>query len=262
MMTIMQMEASRNVVDAYRSRKFSIGLVGGMLFSRTALFLLIQLLLFLSFSLSGILEPWEQSANWWTLNVAVTNVICVILLDRLLKREGKRFLDFFQFKKGEIGKSFLMMSGFLLLCMPFAYLPNILLGNLLFGDYMQAVNMVYRPMPVWAAWLQCFVFPLTMPFGELTVYFGYVMPRLEVITKKKWVALTLPALMLAFQHAALPLLFDTRFVLWRLLMFLPFAFLIGLLIRWKPKLFPYILVGHFLIDIMNAVSILTISLAK
>lgn len=99
-----------------------------------------------------------------------------------------------------------------------------------------------------------------MPFGELTIYFGYVMPRLEVITKKKWIAILLPVMMLSFQHAALPLLFDIRFIVWRLFMFLPFAFIMALIIRWKPKLFPYILIGHFLIDMMNGISILMTSM--
>ncbi len=261
-MSMLELGVNRNAGNAIKERKYGLGLLGAMLFSRTLLFLLIQCVLFACFKVAGVSSPWEQSANWWTLNVAVANVICVLLFHRLLSKEGKSFIDFFEFRKGEILKSFLVMSGFLLLCMPAAFLPNIFLGNALFGDYMKAVELVYRPMPVWAAWLQCFVFPLTMPLGELTVYFGYVMPRLEAITKKKWLALVLPALMLSFQHAALPLLFDTRFVLWRLLMFLPFAFLIGLLIRWKPRLFPYILIGHFLIDIMNAVSILMVSLAQ
>lgn len=260
-MSMLELEINRNAQTFYGEKKYSLGIVLSMLFSRTVLFLLLQFLLFTALIIANAPSPWEQSANWWTLNVTVANLLCVFLLDRLLKREGKSFRDFFEFHKGEIVKNFLIMSGCLLLCMPVAYLPNILLGNALFGDYLKAVDMVYRPLPVWAAWLQCFVFPLTMPLGELTVYFGYVMPRLEVIAKKKWVALVLPVLMLAFQHAALPLLFDARFVLWRLLMFLPFALLIGLLIRWKPKLLPYIFIGHFLIDIMNAVSILMVSLA-
>lgn len=261
-MSIMELQVNQSAQKACVEKKCSLGIVLSALFSRVALFILFQFLLFAGFKMANVSSPWEQSANWWTLNVSAANLVCMLLLHTLLKREGKKFRDFFEFKKGEIIKNYLVMSGILLLCMPVAYLPNILLGNMLFGDYMKAVNMVYRPMPVWAAWLQCFIFPLTMPLGELTLYFGYVMPRLQIITKKKWLALTLPVLMLAFQHAALPLLFDTSFVLWRLLMFVPFALLIGLLIWWKPKLLPYLLVGHILIDIMNAVSILTVSIVS
>lgn len=186
----------------------------------------------------------------------------MLLLDGLLKREGKRFKDFFVLKKNRIVKDFLIMSGLLIISFPIAYLPNIALGNMLFGNYMDAINLFYRPLPIWAAWASLIVFPLTMPLGELTVYFGYVMPRLEKITKSKWLSLVLPALMLSFQHIAVPLLFDMRFIIWRLFMFLPFAFIIGLIIRWKPRLFPYILVGHFFIDLMTAVSILLISMGK
>ena len=260
-MSMLELEVNRSAQTANGEKKYSLGIILSMLFSRVALFILFQLLLYAVFRIGKIPSPWGLSASFWPLNVAAANLVCVFLLHRLLKREGKSFRDFFEYRKGEFGKLFLTMSAVMLLSFPIVYLPIVVLGNVLFGNQTDAVNLLYRPLPVWAAWVQCIAFPLTMPLGELTVYYGYVMPRLEVITKKKWLSFALPALILSFQHVALPLLFDVRFMVWRLFMFLPFAVLLGLVVRWKPKLFPYILIGHFFIDLMTAVSILTISLA-
>jgi len=55
-------------------------------------------------------------------------------------------------------------------------------------------------------------------------------------------------LMLVFQHVTLPLLLDARFILRRLLMFMPFALLMAVVLRWRPQLLPYLVVVHMLMD--------------
>lgn len=251
---------NQNASTAWEQKKYSLNTVILMLFSRTLLFIIFQCIFFVIFLMMRDSSPWEQAANWWPFSVTFTNIVCVFLLRKLYGLENRKFKDFFVFERGTIAKSILMMSIILIICMPIAFLPNLALGSLLFGDMNVAVDLFYRPLPIIAAWIAFFSFPMTMPFGELTVYFGYVMPRLEVITKRKWVAVMLPVLFLSFQHAALPLLFDLRFVVWRLFMFLPFAFFLAIIVRWKPKLFPYILISHFLIDVMSSLSTLLISM--
>ena len=54
--------------------------------------------------------------------------------------------------------------------------------------------------------------------------------------------------MLAFQHVTLPLLFDARFMVWRLVMFVPFGLLVAVLLRSRPQLLPYMVVVHMLMD--------------
>jgi hypothetical protein len=44
-------------------------------------------------------------------------------------------------------------------------------------------------------------------------------------------AVLITGLMLAFQHVTLPLLFDARFMVWRLVMFVPFGLLVAVLLR-------------------------------
>ena len=60
----------------------------------------------------------------------------------------------------------------------------------------------------------------------------------------------------ALQHCALPLVFDGRFLLWRFGMFLPFAALTAILLRWRPSLFPYTMVIHGLLDLQVGMMVL------
>ena len=57
----------------------------------------------------------------------------------------------------------------------------------------------------------------------------------------------------------MPLIFDWRFIAWRFLMFLPFALLMALALRLRPTLLPYLMVGHFLIDLSSAYFFLVLS---
>jgi membrane protease YdiL (CAAX protease family) len=90
-------------------------------------------------------------------------------------------------------------------------------------------------------------FPITNGLAELPTYFGYVQPRL-VPQIGRVAAVLITGLMLACQHATLPLLFDARFIAWRLIMFVPFGLLVAVMLRWRPQLLPYMVVVHMLMD--------------
>ena len=83
------------------------------------------------------------------------------------------------------------------------------------------------------------------------------MPRFEAQGMNKWLAISLPALMLGFQHIAMPFLLDGRFIIWRGLMFLPFAFLVGFTFHWRPRLLPYFVVVHILLNMATVVAFLS-----
>lgn len=63
-----------------------------------------------------------------------------------------------------------------------------------------------------------------------------------------WKAWILTSFFLALQHIAVPLIFDWHFMVWRLGMFLPFAFFVGACIKIRPRIFPYMAAIHALMD--------------
>jgi hypothetical protein len=66
-----------------------------------------------------------------------------------------------------------------------------------------------------------------------------------------WSAVLAPSFFLAAQHCALPLIFDTRFILYRFAMFLGFALLMGITLRWRLRLLPYLMVSQALLDLLT-----------
>jgi hypothetical protein len=230
-----------------------------MLFSRITLFIAVQALFALGFWLGGSSSAWENSAYWWPFVVTIVNFICVALLIRLFKQEGSRFWDIFRIRKEHLKSDLLAVLGLVIILGPVSYLPNIMLGGLLFGDPQVPLDLMLGPLPLWAAYAAIVLFPVTQGLAEGPTYFAYAMPKLESQGMSRWLAVSITSLMLAFQHIAVPLLFDTRYILWHGLMFIPFAFLAGIVMRWRPRMLPYLAIIHVLMDMLFASMLLTVA---
>ena len=228
-----------------------------ILISRSVLFFLFQLLIVLVLTLTGTRSSWDESARWWTFIAFLANFVSIYLLVRVFKAEGKRYLDAIWFSRATWKTDLIWFFGSSFLTLPIAALPMNMLGTAIFGDPLIPSLMMFRPLPAWA-FLLSFLFPLTIAFAELPTYFGYVMPRLESQLKNGWLAWLIASLGLAAQHMFLPLLFDGGFILWRLLMYLPFALFVGLLLKLRPTLLPYTMMVHALADVSAVLVYLTI----
>jgi hypothetical protein len=225
-----------------------------MLFSRSALFLLFQVLIALVLMVTGTKSAWDESARWWTFVVTLANLGSLFLLMRLYKAEGQNFFDTLRFSRESWKTDLLWLLGFSLIGLPLAAAPREPLGAAIFGDAMIPTKMMFLPLPTWAFVLS-FLFPLTIWFSELPTYFGYCMPRLfgkgesETRPYIGWLAWIIASIFLAAQHMFLPFILNGGFMLWRFAMFLPFALVTGLALKFRPRLMPYFVIGHALMDI-------------
>lgn len=230
-----------------------------LLFGRTVLFLGVQALFALGFYAGGATLAWDHGANWWPLGVTLVNGICLATMIFLMQGEGHNYWAIFRIQRQHIKTDLLALVAILIIAAPVSYLPNMLLANALFGDAQQALALFVRPLPVWAAVASVLLFPVTQGLVELPLYFLYVMPRLYRQGVSRTGALTLAAVMLSLQHVAIPFLFDPRFITWRGLMFLPFAFLVGFVLQWRPRLLPYLAIVHVLMDLAAAAMLLSVA---
>jgi hypothetical protein len=219
-----------------------------MLISRSALFLGIQALFALFFTLRGDPNSWLESARWWMFVVVLANVVSFTLLVQVFRAEGKRFLDIFRFSRSTLKQDLMWIFGTSLVGLPLAAAPISFLAILIYGDRMVPVEMMFQPLPGWAL-AAGILFPLTIPFSELPTYFGNAMPRLAAQLKNSWLAWLVASFFLALQHVFLPFIPDGQFILWRLGMYMPFALFIGLLLKLRPSLLPYAVIVHGLMDI-------------
>jgi hypothetical protein len=192
----------------------------------------------------------------------LANFVSITLLVRLYHAEGKQFFDLFKFSRETWKKDLLWFIGLSIIAMPIVAAPREPLAKAIFGDAMIATNLLFQPLPTWAFALS-FLFPLTIAFAELPTYFGYVMPRLfagESVTRPYmgWVAWLIASFFLAAQHMFLPLIFNGGYLLWRFGMFLPFALFTGLVIKLRPRLLPYFVIVHALLDVTTVLVYLMI----
>jgi hypothetical protein len=230
-----------------------------MLGARTFLFFAWQAVIALSYLLFGAVSPWDASTAWWTVTATLTNLVCIFLLVRLFNAEGLRYRDLFRFQCETVKTDLLWVLVLIVLSVPAAIFPNYFTAQWLFGDSEAVLPLFFKPLPIWAILPTLIIFPLTIALAEIPTYFGYVMPRLEKQIGT-WLAVLLSALALAAQHVTLPLVFDMRFILWRLLMFLPFALLLAGALRWRPRLLPYMVIYHGLMDFSAAWMVYTASI--
>lgn len=232
-----------------------------MLPFRFVLFLVFQALAAGAFALQGAPSPWRSSIAWWPVGVTLTNVSCHFLLRTLTRREGITWAQMINadFRREHLKKDLLALFGILLLCGPVGMLPNTWVAQLLWGDPQGGARLFIQPLPTAVALICLFAFPITQSFGEMPTYFAYAMPRLAERWSSKWKAILAAAFWLGIQHMALPFIWDWRFSLWRAVMFLPFAILLGWAVTWRPRLLPYVMVVHALIDFPVALMVWQVS---
>lgn len=219
-----------------------------MLLSRSLLFLFFQALMALVIAAAGNQSAWGESVRWWTLWFSFANIASLYLLVRLYKAEGKKFWEILRFSSKTWKTDLPWLLGFTIIGLPIAAAPREPLATLIFGDPLVATKMLFQPLPAWAFVLS-FAFPLTIWFSELPTYFSFCMPRLEGQLKNGWLAWFLASLALAAQHIFLPFIPNGGYLLWRFGMFLPFALVSGLALKFRPSLLPYLLIGHGLLDV-------------
>lgn len=221
-----------------------------MLPSRLILFLFFQILIALFAS------SWVISEKYWILTATLTNIISIIFLFLLFRREGINYFNIFRFKRSEFKKDILVFTGLALISVPVVVFPGYFISVLIWGDPTVPTDMMFGPIENWLVYILLIAFPLTIAFAELATYFGYIMPRLRKQMKSKWTAILLPVLFLSIQHCTLPFIPDFNFIIYRALVFIPFAIVIGVSIYYRPSLFPYFAVLHGLLDFGTACMLL------
>jgi len=231
----------------------------GMLVARTLLFLAFQAVIAGLLLAIGSTAAWTDAGAWWPIAVTAANLVMLALLVRVTRLEDRSLRTIYAPDRSTLKGDLLFTLLLVVLALPAAMIPNIGLATVLFGDPQIAFDMFVQPLPLWAALIALVAFPLTIALTELPTYFGYVQRRLAEAGHRAWVVIVVPALFLALQHVAMPLLFDWRFALWRALMFLPFALLLGWGVRRRPGVLPYLLIVHFLLDLQVGVMVLMAS---
>lgn len=233
-----------------RDNSGSVIITYSVLVSRLFMFLMFQSVIALT------LSSWEASQKYWLLTATLTNIVTIILLFLLFKRDGKNYFRIFKVNKETIKRDLTIFLFLTVVSAVVVFLTDILLTNAIWEDATTPSKMMFGPIERWLVYILMILFPVTIAFAELANYFMYIMPKLKKRLKSKWLAILLPVLFLSLQHCTLPFIPDLKFILYRALVFLPFALIIGLALNKRPTLFIYFAILHGVMDFGTALMFL------
>lgn len=194
----------------------------------------------------------EEISNWWSVVASIVNVVTILLLVLLARKQGCSYWKLINYEKGKTtAKQVFVMSVVILIV---GVLGMYLAGYVCYGVIPYAAPMMIAPIPLWVAIANVFVLPVTTAFAEDGLYLGCGVNQI----KNKFLAIVVPALFFALQHSFIPVLFDARYIVYRFLSFLPLTFILCWVYYKKRNPVP-IMVGHTIIDVATVMQILATS---
>lgn len=234
--------------------------VWAMLALRSVVTFTLLLALAAAFSLAGRPDAVAASAAWWLWFVTVANIASILLMSRFARLEGLRLRDIFFATKSTWKGDLIWVLVFALGTAVFAMLPGTYLATVLWGDASYPNEMLFQALPLVAVYPLFVIMPATQALAELSIYWGYVAPRLQAWGMGRWLAIAIVGGTLSLQHMFFAFQPDWRYALWLAVKFLPFALWTGLIVDRRPTALPYLMGLHFLIDATLPVLLLLVSM--
>lgn len=193
----------------------------------------------------------DEISNMWSVVASVVNIITIILLVIVSKKNGG-YAKLINYEKGKTKPKqvVLMILLILLVGMGGMYLA----GFLCYGVIPYAAPMMIAPIPLYLAIPNVLVLPVTTAFAEDGLYLGCGVNQI----KNKYAAIFVPAFFFALQHSFIPTLFDVRYIIYRFLSFLPLTIILCWHYQKHRNPLP-IMIGHAIIDVATVAQILATS---
>jgi hypothetical protein len=222
-----------------------------LLLARSILWMTAQSLVALLFVLQHRAEPWRQACYWWSVCFTLADVGCILGMRFFLKREGIRLRDLLGPVRLRFGRDVFVGLGYFLLFSPGFFVGGYLSQRLFYGP--SGVNpanffLHAHALPLWATVYSITLFWMINSVVEEATYQAYVLPRLEALTGRMWIAFTAVTFWWTAQHCVLGFIPDLRSLACRFLGFLPGIAIVVAIYARTRRLAPLIF-GHWIIDI-------------
>ena len=221
-----------------------------LVFTRFVLAVVLQLSVTGIYFLQNDPTPLQSAGHWFTIYGSLIDLGCLFLIATLIRKEGKTLLDLVHMDKKHIVKGVLIGLVYTLLFMPISVIGLSLSHLLVYGT--PNPPQLMGGVPLWGAIYSVTVFPVLWGFSEQITYQGYSLPRLENYFGNKWLAIALVSFGWMFQHTALPLMLDWKYVIYRMVSFFPLTIVMPLIFLRTKRLLPFI-IAHWAMDTTAAV---------
>lgn len=195
----------------------------------------------------------DEISNWWSIVASVINIVTILILVVLTKKQGSNYWELINYQKGKTTVKQIVTMSIVIVLIGMAGM--FLAGYVCYGVMPYAAPMMIEPIPLGLAIINIIVLPISTAFAEEGLYLGCGVNQI----KNKYVAIVIPALFFALQHSFIPTLFDMRYITYRFLSFLPLTLILCWNYHKKRNPLP-IMVGHAIIDVATVMQILATSL--
>lgn len=222
-----------------------------LILARTTLWMTAQSLVALLFLAQHRPNPWRQACYWWSVCFTLADIGCILGMRFFLKKERLRLRDLLGPIRLRYGRDVFLGLGYFLLFSPGFVFGGWLAQKLFYGP--AGVNpssfiLHSHALPLWATLYSLTAFWMINSVVEEATYQGYVLPRLEALTGRSWIAFAAVTFFWTAQHCVIGFVPDWRSNAARFVAFLPGVLIIVLIYARTRRLAPLI-VGHWIIDI-------------
>lgn len=196
----------------------------------------------------------EDSIKWWIPLCTLYNIITILLFRIILKNEHMTYHDLLnQDKDNSSFKYKVLLITFMILI----GISGMIGFSFLF--YQMMPEFLIKPMPIWLTMINLIIFPITIVFAEMPLYYGYSLKKINEYTKKPKFAIIYVVFFYSLQHSFIPLLFDFKYMIYRFLSFLPLALFLAIIYIKKNHL-KTMMIGHGIMDFSTILQVLIISI--
>jgi CAAX prenyl protease-like protein len=190
-----------------------------MLFARAAIAVAAQGLVAAIFALRSSPTPWHDAEPWLPVYATLIDGGCLGLLWWLTRREGIRLFDLLGYERTHLGRDVLLGLALIPACLVFILGGVSGAGWIVYGTL--TPPFLFGSLPLPAALYGVLVFPLLWGFTEQMTYNGYLLPRFQVLGRSTALAIVFVAFEWSLQHAFMPLTFNSKYMVFRLLSSIP-----------------------------------------
>jgi|GEM_PF-4059274 hypothetical protein len=193
----------------------------------------------------------NEIAPYWPIIFIVGNLLTLLIFDIILRHKNQSFFRFLlsimqaKISKKEFLYTFLWMFG--------AGVGGMILISILFFQG-PPPDLIYSVSWSWGLFYIIF-FPTTAALSEIPFYYGFIDTSWKVNKSHSIIPLLYIILVYGIQHAFLPLLWDIKFILFRIISFIPLMILIGIYRR-KNKSLKSVIIIHGLMDLSTVLQML------
>jgi membrane protease YdiL (CAAX protease family) len=196
-----------------------------------------------------------QASPWWPVYGLFANLLCFIILSKALKNENIKILSLINFQPKKLKKDILLSFIFIFTSIIIAISSSFVFGYLLYGRYPYDIMPLFSNIPIVVVIISAGIFPVLNSILEEITYNGYIFPRLETKVTNTNTVVLIVLFFFTFQHIFIMFLPDLKYLIWRLLCFVPLlAFWI--IIYEKMRRLTTLIIVHWFMDTFAIMSII------